>query len=94
MIITITTYLGIVGALLIMTSGLPQIHKLLKTKSSDDISLATYRLVFYGVLLLFTHSVATKSFVFILNNGITLIMFSILIFLVKRYRRINGKTKT
>jgi uncharacterized protein with PQ loop repeat len=57
-----------IGGILIVSSWLPQIAKLLKTKSSKDISLKFLLIVTLGTLLLIPHSFAIEDTFFIIIN--------------------------
>lgn len=83
----ITLYLGSVGLVLLLISGVPQIIKLYKTKSSNDISLLMYLSTTLGVFFLLLHAIAISDLLFIATNGLNLISLSIAVFLIIIYRR-------
>jgi uncharacterized protein with PQ loop repeat len=57
-----------IGGILIVSSWLPQITKLLKTKSSKDISLKFLLVVTLGTLFLIPHSFIIEDIFFIIIN--------------------------
>ena len=78
----------VVQIVLSLTSYIPQIVKLFKRKSSDDLSLTSWiiSLVDFGTyqcLLL----LGNESFVLNLLNALQIVQISVIIVLILRYRR-------
>ena len=86
-------YVGLVGSqvFLCIFSYLPQIIKLLKTKSSKDIAIHTWVLltlafIDYGIILIMNH--ASISLLFL--NAFELILCFLTMFLTIYYRKYNN----
>jgi len=75
------------AAPLLIISALPQTIRLLKTKSSEDISITMYLMTLAGVLLIFIRAVEIRDTAIILGNGGSLIFIILNTFLVIRYRK-------
>lgn len=71
---------------LLLVSGFPQTFRLLKRKNSADISILTYALTFFAVLLLFMNSIKANEMALITANGTSLITVGTNLFLIVRYR--------
>lgn len=59
----------VIGSILIISSWFPQIMKLLRSKSSEDISLMFLLVISVGTLLLVPHSFAINDLFFIILNS-------------------------
>ncbi len=65
------TILGIIAATLGIISSiayLPQIHKIIKRKSAEDISLITYGMFTLSIFVWFLYGIELKKFVIIIPN--------------------------
>jgi len=71
---------------LLILSALPQTIKLIKGKSSKDISLLTYAMTFLGVLLIFIRALQVGDMAIILGNGGSLLFLCINTFLIIKYK--------
>jgi len=71
---------------LLILSALPQTIKLIRTKSSQDISLSMYLMTLAGVLLIFIRAVQIGDWSIILGNGGSLFFLALNTFLIVRYR--------
>lgn len=85
--------IGFAAATLTMFSFIPQIIKVLKTKSAHDVSLATIIQLASGVCLWIVYGLHLRSIVIIVANIITLGSLIILLFLYFRYRKISCKNQ-
>ncbi len=56
--------IGIVGNVLLVSAYLPQIHKTIKTKKAEDLSLLMWLAYFVGDVLLLVYSIATNDAIF------------------------------
>ena len=72
---------------LLVLSALPQTIKLLKTKSSKDISIITYTMTMLGVSLIFIRALQVGDLSIILGNGGSLIFLCINTLLVIKYKK-------
>ncbi|MDD2751790.1 MAG: SemiSWEET transporter [Candidatus Omnitrophica bacterium] len=79
--------IGMSAAVLTMFSFLPQIFKVLKTKSEKDLSLMTLLQLSSGVLLWIVYGVARRDPIIIIANVITLATLLILLNLYFYYGR-------
>lgn len=78
---------GFSAATLTMFSFIPQIAKVLKTKSAHDVSPVTLFQLSAGVLLWFAYGLHLKNRVIITANLVTLVSLVILLILYFRYRK-------
>ena len=79
--------IGIVGSILIVISWLPQIFRLIKTKSSKDFSIHFLFVVLLGSILLAIYSACINNLIFILLNTIAALDTLVVLVLVVHYRR-------
>ena len=78
--------LNILAPIFLIFSGVPQLIKLFKTKSGDDISLMTYILTLIAVIILLINSVDTGNITLIVSNTVScffLVLNSALIILYR-----------
>ncbi len=69
-----TTAIGFIAAILTTASFLPQVLKVWRTRSANDVSLVMYLLFLAGVALWLTYGILIESWPVILSNLITLIL--------------------
>jgi MtN3 and saliva related transmembrane protein len=81
------TIIGSTAATLTMFSFIPQIIKVVRTKSAKDVSLITLLQLSVGVSLWMIYGIHLKDFIIITANGITLVTLVILISLYFSYVR-------
>jgi MtN3 and saliva related transmembrane protein len=81
------TLIGSLAAVLTMLAFFPQIFKVIKNKSTKDISLTTLLQLSLGVSLWIFYGSHLKDAIIITANGITLVSLLILLFLYFNYRR-------
>ncbi len=79
--------IGIVGAVLIVISWLPQIIRLIKTKSSKEFSLNFLFIILLGSILLSIYSASIKDAIFTILNTIAAIDTLVVLILVLHYRK-------
>lgn len=63
--------LGYVAAILTTAANFPQTYKIIKTKSTDDISVNTYLLLTAGCGLWVTYGILNKDLPLIIANSIS-----------------------
>ena len=73
------TAIGSSAAILTMFSFVPQIIKIINTKSAKDVSLTTLIQLSLGVSLWITYGIHLKNTIIIIANSITLITLIILL---------------
>jgi MtN3 and saliva related transmembrane protein len=83
------TIIGASAAVLTMFSFIPQIVKVLKTKSAKDVSLITLLQLSSGVLLWIAYGIHLKDAIITTANSITLTTLILLLFLYFNYGRIK-----
>ena len=72
---------------LFLVSGIPQIIKLLKTKSSNDISIWMYILTWVAVAIVVVDTFLHHDFGSMVSNFVSLGTLSVTTFLVIKYRQ-------
>jgi MtN3 and saliva related transmembrane protein len=80
---------GFIAGLLTMFGPVPQIYKMLKTKSVDDISLPSYLQGTLGIFLWLIYSLHIQDTPMILSNTITFISFAAIILIHLKYRTVK-----
>lgn len=65
---------------------LPQVIKTLRSRSTRDISLGMWCLLFIGTILWLVHGLAISSSPIIAANGVTLILVTIILVMKLRYK--------
>ena len=80
----IWTIIGLAAATLTMFAFIPQIIKVVKTKSAKDVSLITLLQLSLGVSLWIVYGMHLKDFIIILANGVTL--FTLILLLIFYFR--------
>ena len=78
--------IGIAAATLTMFGFLPQIGKIIKTKSARDISLVTALQLMAGVLLWILYGVHLKDIIIIVANAVTLSTLIVILILMAKYK--------
>lgn len=73
--------IGLIAASLTTGAFVPQVVKAYREKSTKDISLTMYIILFVGVLLWLIYGIHHKSFAIILANAITGILVLLMIIL-------------
>jgi len=79
-------WMSIVGISMAL-GGIPQIIKLLKRKTSEDISLLLWIIIIHGVAWWFCYGILIDSLSLIITNGICFIVDLVILLLIVRYRR-------
>jgi MtN3 and saliva related transmembrane protein len=80
-----TTLLGFVAGTLTTLSFLPQVHKALRTKRCDDLSMGMLLSFGAGVLLWMVYGFCLRAAPIIVANVVTLGLIVVLIILKARY---------
>jgi len=83
------TIIGLCAAILTMFAFIPQIVKVLKTKSAKDVSVITLLQLSLGVSLWIVYGIHLKDAIIITANSITLTTLILLLSLYFNY----GRTK-
>lgn len=78
--------IGLIAATLTTGAFIPQVYKVIKNKSTADISLSMYSVLFVGVVLWLFYGIQIGSLAIILANAITGILVGLVIFLKLKYK--------
>lgn len=78
--------IGIIGAILSSISFLPQVVQIWKTKSADDLSMATIVLLASNGTSWLVYGILKDAMPLVITNAIVLIMLLLIIFLKIKYR--------
>ena len=65
------SYVGILAAVLTTGAYIPQAYKTIKTRSTRDLSMVTFSLLFIGVVMWLVSGILINDFPLILANVIT-----------------------
>ena len=87
------TILGLLAGALTTFAQLPQLFKVLKTKSVDDISKGMYAMLIMGVFLWVLYGIFIFAIPIILANTIALALVITILFLDLKYGRATAETK-
>jgi len=89
----ITQILGWIGVALSFSSTYPQIYKIMKNKSAENVSVHTYVLIFIAVLCYIVRAVRIGATIFIVSNSLNALGLGFMLFLIAKYgkRRKDGK---
>ncbi|ODS42250.1 MAG: hypothetical protein MSIBF_02630 [Candidatus Altiarchaeales archaeon IMC4] len=79
-----TTIIGMAAAACTVLSFVPQLMKALKTRHTKDLSLLTYVIMTFGILLWLGYGIITEDMPIIIANGLILLLSaSILVLKIK-----------
>ena len=81
--------IGLTAAILTMFSFVPQIVKVIKTRSAKDVSLITLVQTTVGVFLWFIYGMAKNDLIIILANAVSFITLIILLTIYYKYGRVK-----
>lgn len=79
-------YVGLAAAVLTMFSFVPQIVKVLKTRSAGDVSVVMLAQLSAGVTLWIVYGIARRDPIIILANIVTLTTLCVLLALYSKYK--------
>ena len=85
LIYMIFTIIGFAGMFAMNFSAIPQLIKMIKTKSVGDMTITREILLLVGCLLYLSYGIYRKDPVIITSNLWACSMFCTIIFLIKRY---------
>ena len=80
------TILGLAAATLTTISFLPQLLTVIKTKSTKDISLATFVIFCVGIFLWLMYGIAIKDAPVIAANAVTFILAGLILFYKLKFK--------
>jgi MtN3 and saliva related transmembrane protein len=73
--------IGMIAATLTTAAYIPQAYKTIKTKSTKDLSIITFTMLFVGTILWFIYGLYIHDTPLMLANGITATLSGIIFFL-------------
>lgn len=79
--------LGLVAGSFTTVSFIPQLIKLIKTKSAKDLSLGMFTIFTTGIFLWLVYGILTNTLAIIVANSITLVIASSILILKMKYDR-------
>lgn len=87
MVDILLTIIGLMATAFAVTSTIPQIRKVLKTKKSDDVSIRFLVVLIIGLLLWVIYGVGKKDIVLIFGNSIGVTLNTYMLFLKMKYSK-------
>ena len=81
------TALGLVAATLTTSSFIPQVAKVWRTKSADDLSYGMFGFYSVGIWLWLVYGLLLRDLPLIVANGITFVLSMTILLLKLRYDR-------
>jgi len=87
MILKMIDVLFFIPAILFLISGLPQTFRIVKRKSSCDISSTTYIITFIAILIVVINAVYEEVWTIAISNGVSLITVGVNLFLILYYKK-------
>jgi MtN3 and saliva related transmembrane protein len=82
-----TTALGLTAATLTTSSFVPQLTKLWRTKSADDLSYGMFGAFSLGIFMWLVYGLLRRDLPVIVANGVTLVLSVAILLLKLRYTR-------
>lgn len=73
--------IGMLAAALTTAAYIPQAYKTIRTRSTKDLSLVTFSMLFLGTILWFVYGLYIRDTPLMLANGITATLSGIIFFL-------------
>lgn len=77
----VTQILGLIAALFTTIANLPQAYKIIKTRSTKDVSTLTYVLLFLGLVLWIVYGFMRSDVPLILANSVSALICATILFL-------------
>lgn len=78
--------IGFVAAILTTIAYLPQMIKIIKSKSAKDVSLSMYIVMCSGIFMWLVYGLLISSYPVIFANAITLVFVTIILIYKMRYK--------
>ena len=87
MIQEIISVLATVFGVAMAISGIPQIHRIVKRKSSEDVSVIMMSIVLIGVIIWFIYGLVFNSYPIIIANAVGIVIWGATLVTILRYRK-------
>jgi MtN3 and saliva related transmembrane protein len=81
--------IGLFAAILTTFAFIPQVYKVIKTESTEGLSLYTYIIFISGVGLWLIYGIFKSSISMIIGNGITFLLSFFIIYYIIRNKKSN-----
>lgn len=81
-----STYVGLLAGFLTTVAFIPQVTKIYRTKSAEDVSLLTFAAFTVGVALWLVYGVILREAPMIIWNGITLVLAAAILVMKVKYK--------
>ncbi len=86
-------FLQLLGGIILSVGYIPQIIKLIKTKSAEDFNVKTFIMVWIGIFFMEIYAVdlamGGSGLMYLITNTMSLLVQSVLVVLILKYRN-NG----
>ena len=82
-----TDILGFIAGICVMTSVIPQILKVWRTKKVKDISLLTFSVLTFGVALWVVYGILKNDLPIVITNSISLFLNLIMVYFIIYYEK-------
>lgn len=86
----LTEGVGLVAGVLTTTAFIPQVWKIYRSKSGNDISGRMFSIFSVGIVLWLVYGIMLRSVPLVLSNLVTLVLSLTILVLKIRYRRRGG----
>lgn len=73
--------IGLLAAVLTTAANIPQTYKMIKTKSTKDVSVTTYSMLIIGFILWVVYGVIREDYPVLIANSISVLVCSTILFL-------------
>lgn len=89
-LMTLTELIGFIAAALTTAAYVPQAYKTIRTRSTEDLSLGTFSMLFTGVVLWLVYGFYISNLPIILSNIITSVLTGSILYLKLSTRKNPG----
>ncbi|MBK5209676.1 MAG: SemiSWEET transporter [Flavobacteriaceae bacterium] len=83
--------LGLVAGICVSVAVIPQIKKAWHTKTVKDISPVMFGMLMFGVFLWIIYGIIKRDIAIIITNSFSLILNSVMLYLLIKYGKKNSK---
>lgn len=73
--------IGLSAAVLTTAANIPQTYKMIKTKSTKDVSTATYGMLLVGFAMWVAYGILREDYPVLIANSISVLVCSVILFL-------------
>lgn len=87
----VTELIGLLAGFCTTLSLVPQLHRIWRSKSAHDLSLAMFLVFGVGVVLWLLYGVSIRSLAVVTTNGVSLVLVIVIYSLAVHYEHISVK---